>query len=156
LAVTFIGALGGLVLAIPLVGSLIGSSFEKEEGHFSKVANMDALPLGQPLNVKYPDLSQDAYLRGTVSRSVWVIKHTESAATVYSPICTHLGCEFFWDTKGKQFVCPCHNSIFAMDGNLISGPAQRGLDTLATRIENGQLFVKWERFRPAISQKILA
>jgi menaquinol-cytochrome c reductase iron-sulfur subunit len=154
--VTFISGLAGLIVAIPLIGSLVGPSLQRERGHFTKVADMDALAIGQPIDVKYPDPTQDAYLRETVSRSVWVIKHSPTQVTVFSPICTHLGCRFFWDPSTQRFICPCHNSIFAMDGRVLGGPARRGLDTLPIRITSGELFVQWERFRPAIPEKVLA
>jgi nitrite reductase/ring-hydroxylating ferredoxin subunit len=39
--------------------------------------------------------------------------------------CTHHGC-VVTDT-GSQFNCPCHNSDFQYDGELIDGPAKRAL-----------------------------
>ena len=104
----------------------------------------------------YGDKTEDAYIRETVLRSVWAIKHTESDVTVYSPICPHLGCGYNWNAQDQHFECPCHGSVFALDGQVLAGPAPRPLDTLPTKIENGELLVEWERFKLGIPEKVSA
>ncbi len=43
-----------------------------------------------------------------------------------SAVCTHLGCVAGRDESGG-FFCPCHGSRFDEDGNVLGGPAPRGL-----------------------------
>lgn len=43
--------------------------------------------------------------------------------------CPHLGCQVEWNPDERSWDCPCHGSRFDAAGNLISGPAQRGLTT---------------------------
>jgi cytochrome b6-f complex iron-sulfur subunit len=43
--------------------------------------------------------------------------------------CTHLGCTVNATSKG--FFCPCHGSVFAPNGNVLKGPADRPLKRLA-------------------------
>lgn len=50
--------------------------------------------------------------------------------------CTHLGCSIEWNKEKKRFVCPCHSSSFAMNGNVINPPAPRALDLFPIAIEN--------------------
>ena len=42
----------------------------------------------------------------------------------YSAICPHLGCLVHWDPEGRKFPCPCHASVFGLDGAAESGPAR--------------------------------
>ena len=57
-----------------------------------------------------------------------------------SAICTHLGCIVTQTTSG--FTCPCHGSKFAVNGEVKSGPAPRGLDWLKVDMApDGQLTV---------------
>jgi menaquinol-cytochrome c reductase iron-sulfur subunit len=144
---------GGLIVGIPLIGSLGGPAFRMKQRHYAKVIAVDELPQGQPDNVHYPDQSVDAFVRQMITRNVWAIKHSPTDVTVFSPICPHLGCRYNWHPKRNEFVCPCHGSVFAPDGKVLGGPAPRPLDTLPKKIENGDLMVEWERFEVGIPQK---
>ena len=42
---------------------------------------------------------------------------------ILSPICTHLGCHVNWIQADNQFHCPCHGSVYTIDGLNVSGPA---------------------------------
>lgn len=155
LAIGVIAGVGATVLVIPLIGSLVGPSLQQTKRHFTHVVDLNALPTGQPVDVNYPDQMTEAYMHETVTRSLWVIKHSSSEVTVYSPICPHLGCRYNWEPQTQHFVCPCHGSVFALDGKVLAGPAPRSLDTLPTKIENDQLSVEWERFKLGIPQKVV-
>ncbi len=154
IAIGVLAAFGGLVLGIPLIGSLIGPAFRKKPTRWSRVAKVDALPVGQPTSVSFTDRSSEAYLRETVVRNVWVVRRSATDITVYSPICTHLGCRYDWEPNIGRFLCPCHGSLFSLDGKVLAGPAPRPLDTLPMKIESGDLYVEWERFELGISGKI--
>jgi menaquinol-cytochrome c reductase iron-sulfur subunit len=151
-----IGALSGLVtfaLAVPLIGTMIGPSFRMRKLGWIKVGRIDSLALDQPANLKFSYKTEDAYLRETVTHSVWVIKHS-SGGTVFSPVCPHLGCRYDWHPEQKEFICPCHGSVFSMDGKVLGGPAPRSLDTLPSKVEKGILYVQWEQFRVGVQEKI--
>jgi len=44
-----------------------------------------------------------------------------------SSVCTHLGCITRYQPDANQIACPCHGSRFALDGEVIAGPAPRPL-----------------------------
>jgi menaquinol-cytochrome c reductase iron-sulfur subunit len=112
--------------------------------------------LEQPVRISWRDVETDAFIQERVERDVWAVKHSSTEATVFSPICTHLGCRYSWDADRRQFLCPCHGSIFSVDGKVVGGPAPRPLDTLPTKVENGKLYVEWERFVVGVPDKIVA
>jgi menaquinol-cytochrome c reductase iron-sulfur subunit len=147
--VTLIGAF----LAVPLVGTLLGPAFRRVQRHFARVAPVAGLPLHQPVELSFRDRERDAFLIEDVTRQVWAVRHTAEDVTVFSPICPHLGCRYRWVSGRRHFHCPCHDSVFAVDGRVLSGPAPRPLDTLPIEIRDGELRVKWERFEPGIPQK---
>jgi len=61
--------------------------------------------------------------------------------------CTHLGCTVGWDAEQGRFVCPCHASVYAIDGAVLKAPAPRPLDLFPVRIENRIVKVDVSRAR---------
>ncbi|MFI5237953.1 MAG: ubiquinol-cytochrome c reductase iron-sulfur subunit [Ignavibacteriales bacterium] len=59
-----------------------------------------------------------------------------------SGICTHQACKVSdYDDGQSVFVCPCHNSRFDLNGNVVQGPATTKLRTYSTRVENNSLII---------------
>jgi menaquinol-cytochrome c reductase iron-sulfur subunit len=144
----------GLVLGLPFVGSLLGPRSAARKQVMVKTANISSLTLGQPTRVNFTVQEQDAYIHETVVHSAWVIVHSPVKVTVFSPICTHAGCYFNWDSSTNHFECPCHGSVFSIKGKVLGGPAPRPLDTLPHEIKDGELYVRWERFKSGTPEKI--
>jgi Rieske Fe-S protein len=160
------GAFAALVAGVPVLGSLVAAGPPAKQGDLVRVADISTLPDGVPAALTFVDQTQDAYDYSILPHSVWVVRGSETASgglgltaeadaiTVFSPVCTHLGCQVFWDASTSHFVCPCHNSVFSIDGKVVSGPAPRGLDVLPTEVRHGALYVRWVDYTPAISDKI--
>jgi menaquinol-cytochrome c reductase iron-sulfur subunit len=92
--------------------------------------------------------------RKTVSEKiVYITKDQRNQLSVLTSICPHLGCTVPWNKEKKQFICPCHGGTFSADGSRVSGPSQRGMDTLETYVEDGQLLVRFQYFRQLVSDK---
>ena len=142
------------LLAWPFIKSIVGTLFRLPKATFEKVGSLNSFPENEPSLPKYESKIKESYLHGEELRDVWIIKNSDSQVSVFSPICPHLGCRYDWYPEAKKFICPCHGSVFSIDGKVLGGPAPRGLDTLSWKIENGNVYVKWERFRVGIPQKI--
>jgi len=156
-ATTAVAALVSLVLAIPLAGALLGGGRKRGgAAAWSKVGPLGDLAPGVPRDMKFPATEHDAYLERETVRSVWVVPDGAGGMSVFSPVCTHLGCHFDWDAGTGHFKCPCHASVFSLRGKVLYGPAPRPLDTLEHKVVDGVLFVKWQRFAPGLSRKVPA
>lgn len=65
---------------------------------------------------------------------------TQSGVAAISLVCTHLGCIVAHTADG--FGCPCHGSKFGPDGEVLRGPAPRGLRWLeVSEAADGSLLV---------------
>ncbi|MBZ0157522.1 MAG: ubiquinol-cytochrome c reductase iron-sulfur subunit [Alphaproteobacteria bacterium] len=151
-----LAALNALILGIPFIKALVGSSSAPKREPWIPVADLGSVPERKPTRVRFQVESEEAFFHTPVLHSVWVIKHSPRQVTVFSPICPHLGCHFLWNGQMNRFECPCHASAFAPDGRVLGGPAPRPLDTLPVRIENGTLLVQWKRFKVGIPEKVTA
>jgi len=76
-------------------------------------------------------------------KNVYILRNREGMRAL-SAICTHLGCIVTETANG--FQCPCHGSKFTLDGNVVSGPAPRGLDWLEVEMApDGNLTVDLDK-----------
>ncbi len=143
-----------VVAGIPLIGEIVGPIYRQKRKEWVKVTDITSLPVDQPVNPTFAMQVVQAYMRETELRKVWLIKHPDNTVTVFSPICPHLGCHYHWNPQSQHFECPCHGSVYTVDGRVIGGPAPRPLDTLPEKIEEGVLYVQWEEFRVGVPQKV--
>jgi menaquinol-cytochrome c reductase iron-sulfur subunit len=95
----------------------------------------------------------DGWRKAISEKAVYITKDSQGNLRVLTSICPHLGCTLPWNKEKKEFICPCHGATFAPDGSRISGPSLRGMDTLETSVENGQLLVQFQYFRQLVSDK---
>ena len=60
-----------------------------------------------------------------LSEAIVLVRMDGGAYRALGSRCTHLGCQV---RPGKHaFTCPCHGSVFDLEGKAIRGPAQRPL-----------------------------
>ncbi|KAM3095009.1 ubiquinol-cytochrome c reductase iron-sulfur subunit [Phormidesmis sp. 146-12] len=64
------------------------------------------------------------------------------AVVAVNPTCPHQGCLVTWKTERKSFACPCHASQFAADGQVLQGPAVKGLAMYEAKVEGDSILVK--------------
>jgi menaquinol-cytochrome c reductase iron-sulfur subunit len=153
-ASALVALVGAVAMGIPLVGTLFAAR-RSAGARFARIAIVEELPVGVPARFDFTEHTQDAFIQETLSHTVYALKRSGTDIVVYSPVCTHLGCQVAWDSASGRFICPCHNSVFDISGKVLAGPAPRGLDTLPAKIEDGALLVMWQQYRPGIPQKTL-
>ncbi len=155
----WVGVFSGLItvaLGIPFVASIVGRPARSKKSGLAKVASLDSLPIGHPVDLKYAEMAEGGYIHAEEPRDVWALRTSASAVTVFSPICPHLGCRYHWDPGSGQFLCPCHGSVFTPEGRVVAGPSPRPLDVLPTEIRGGDLYVEWQVFELGTSAKIVS
>lgn len=140
----------GAGLAIPLIGYIFSPAFKRREQSWVEVGNVADLASGEPKQLDYLQALQDGWLTTKLHKAVWAIKQADGQVTVFSPLCTHLGCGYRWDDPDRKFKCPCHGSVYDVTGKVMGGPAPRHLDVLPSKVEGGKLFVIYKEFKAGL------
>ena len=76
-----------------------------------------------------------------VEHRAYVIRLAEGFRAL-SSVCMHLGCITRYQPDRNIIACPCHGSQYTLAGDVIAGPAPRGLRWLQMSLsEKGELIV---------------
>ncbi len=150
------GAAGliGLGLAIPLIGYVVSPALKRRERPWIDVGAVADLPTGEPRQFDHVTTIRDGWMETSSHKAVWAVKQADGRVTVYSPICTHLGCGYRWEGEDKKFKCPCHGSMYDVTGVVLGGPAPRSLDVLPSKIENGRLLVQYKEYKSGLARSV--
>ena len=71
-----------------------------------------------------------------------VLVNTSDGLKAMSTTCTHLGCKVYWEPEQTRFFCPCHDGYFDSNGQVVSGPPPRPLDSYEVEVdENDNVYV---------------
>ena len=95
----------------------------------------------RPVEMVFRRNRTDGWKLTSQKATAWAVRGPDGQATAFGPQCTHLGCAYHWDDARREFVCPCHNSRFGLDGKVLTGPAPRPLDRYETKIQGGKLLL---------------
>ena len=149
-----IAAVIGLGLAVPLAAYFISPALIRRKQSWVSVGKVADLPVGKPKTLDYTMRVKDGWMETKSIKAIWAVRQPDDQVKVFSPICPHLGCGFRWNKGDSQFQCPCHGSIYDPNGQVLGGPAPRGLDELPSKIENGELKVVYKEFKSGLSEQV--
>jgi menaquinol-cytochrome c reductase iron-sulfur subunit len=141
-----------LIVAIPVAGALLTPIFQKQQEQW--------IDLGPAASLQQQSLAAGSGGVGGVIHAAytytevdhWAVQPASDYAYlryvggdcpffILSPICTHLGCHVNWVPSANQFHCPCHGSVYTIDGTNVSGPAPRPLGYYQWKIVGGRLYI---------------
>lgn len=113
----------------------------KNEDDWVKAGSLSDLMVNAPKEVVFSRKRVDGWTITNEKTTAWIVKQSDDKAVAFVPQCTHLGCAYHWDEPKTAFVCPCHSSLFSIEGKVLGGPAPRRLDQYAVRVEQGDLLL---------------
>ena len=136
-----LGSLIGIGAGVPAALYLLVTGGTKPKGNFVEAGSLTQLQIGKPQEVSFNRTRVDGWRTFQEKVIAWVVRTDEKNVVAYAPQCTHLGCAYHWEEPRGQFVCPCHESRFSIDGKVLGGPAARPLDRYPVRVENSKLLI---------------
>ena len=57
-----------------------------------------------------------------------LVRTAEGELRAFSAVCTHLNCTVQYKNDTSQIWCACHNGMYDLGGNVVSGPPPRPLE----------------------------
>ncbi len=133
----------GAVLAVPLVGYLLGPIGRKSQpaGSWISLGPADRFAVGE---ITLTDFQSPVTSLGdgeTGKVACWVRRVADQQFQVFAVNCAHLGCPVRWFAQSKLFLCPCHGGAYYQDGSRAAGPPERGLFEYRVRLDNNVLMI---------------
>lgn len=113
----------------------------RSENEWAEAGDVAKMVPNSPVEMVYRHNRIDGWKILSEKSTAWAVKLTSGELIAFAPQCTHLGCAYHWDDGKHQFLCPCHSSVFAIDGTVVSGPAPRPLDRFDAKVENNKLLL---------------
>lgn len=137
------GLSNGVAAALALSARLLGGRMDWADAFASWPPHLSGAPSAVRSNAEVgfnlvkgwltPMLRPSAKPRegqGAVTGAPWQLRAESVVDGVHrtvSPVCPHLGGVVRWNDADRAWECPLHGSRFAPDGELLEGPATRGL-----------------------------
>jgi Rieske Fe-S protein len=157
----------GLGVAAALVPVAVGVAVATDParetaaaGQSVRVTSLDSLPAdGVPRRFPVISTRTDAWTRfaATPIGAVYLRRTGERQVEALNVVCPHAGCSVDFDASGNQFRCPCHHSLFAVDGKLADphSPSPRGMDSLAVKVDDdGAVWVTFQNYQAGRPDKV--
>jgi menaquinol-cytochrome c reductase iron-sulfur subunit len=89
--------------------------------------------------------------------AVYLRRLADGKVEALNVVCPHAGCFVDYVPGSAMFRCPCHQSSFALDGEIADArsPSPRGLDSLAVEVkEDGSVWVAFQNFQAGRPDKV--
>lgn len=124
-----------------------------------KVAPLSALPAdGLPRRFQVWAARTDAWTTYPAAPlgAVFLRRTAEDKLEAFNAACPHAGCLVSFDPVRRGYLCPCHQSTFALDGSIDDprSPSPRPLDALEVELRAGEVWVRFQHFRTGHARKL--
>jgi thiosulfate dehydrogenase [quinone] large subunit len=139
------GGLGAFALVVAAIDNTLGSHLSKTRDGSTTTTTVAAsnpstaggTPSGTAIGLAsaIPVGGALAFTDQTQGIPGYCVHKSTQEFVAFSAVCTHAGCTVGFDRSAKEFVCPCHGSIYnALTGTVIQGPAPSPLPPIAIKM----------------------
>jgi len=70
-----------------------------------------------------------------------LVRTADGELKAFSAVCTHLDCTVQFKSDTSQIWCACHNGMYDLQGNVVSGPPPRPLERLVVNQRGDEIVV---------------
>lgn len=90
----------------------------KDKIFVEKIKDLDQIPSGNGKVVRHD------------GHTLAVYRDESGGITALNSTCTHMGCNVAFNPSEKSWDCPCHGARYDLEGQVLTGPAVRGLEKI--------------------------
>ena len=140
-----VGGIIGVVIGVPAIAYLIDPALQAGSSDaWIPLGKLDVFAIGKPTLATFTRSKVNGWEKTVDSYGVFVLRKSAAETLVLSNKCTHLGCQVNWKTDTLEYLCPCHDAQFDIDGQVLGGPPPRPLDRYSgdqLKVEDGTLYI---------------
>jgi Rieske Fe-S protein len=145
LVIGMTGTVMGAVVGLPAIGYLISPATKVQASEaWIPAGKLESYPTGTPTLFSFTRSKVNGWEKTVNSYGVYIVKTSPEEAKAYSNLCTHLSCRVTWKEEYQDFLCPCHDGHFDIEGQVTAGPPPRPLDEYETKVEDGTLYIHFK------------
>jgi cytochrome b6-f complex iron-sulfur subunit len=75
------------------------------------------------------------------AQPVLLVRLTDTDWRAFSAVCTHLGCIVQYDPARHLIWCACHNGMYNLNGQVISGPPPKPLQEYVVHLRDDEVVI---------------
>jgi menaquinol-cytochrome c reductase iron-sulfur subunit len=124
-----LGSIMGAVIGLPAIGYLISPALKAPRSDaWVPLGPLDKFEIGKPTLVSFNRSKVNGWEKTVNSYGVFVLRKSDTEMLILSNRCTHLSCRVNWNEAKQEYLCPCHDATFSINGEVLGGPPPKPLD----------------------------
>lgn len=127
LAITSTATALGIVGGYPALRFLAPTASASEKR--VEVGKLDEFPVSSSRSVLFGE------------RAALVIRLPDGSFRAYVAVCTHLQCVVAYSSERNRIECRCHDGVYSIEGENVSGPPPKPLQALRVTVVEGIVVV---------------
>jgi menaquinol-cytochrome c reductase iron-sulfur subunit len=143
-----VGSVIGAAIGLPAINFLVDPALKAgKTDAWIPLGKLEKIEIGKPTLLTFTRSKANGWEKTVNSYGVFILRKSETQTLVLSNKCTHLGCHVNWDAEKKEYICPCHDAQFGIDGEVLGGPPPRPLDQYSgdqVKVEDGTLLIHFQ------------
>jgi len=143
-----VGSVIGAAIGLPAINFLIDPALKADKTDaWIPLGKLEKIEIGKPTLLTFTRSKANGWEKTVNSYGVFILRKSETQTLVLSNKCTHLGCHVNWDAETQEYICPCHDAQFGINGEVLGGPPPRPLDQYSgdqVKVEDGTLLIHFQ------------
>jgi menaquinol-cytochrome c reductase iron-sulfur subunit len=140
-----VGTVIGAAIGLPTISYLIDPALKAgKTDTWIPLGKLETFGVGKPILATFTRSKANGWEKTVNSYGVFVLRTSDTETLVLSNKCTHLGCHVNWNADRQEYICPCHDAQFGINGDVLGGPPPRPLDRFSgdqVKVEDGTLLI---------------